>query len=101
MEAKLGDSLDEASEIKEMRELRKNLWIVKPYPPGMLAIPRPIRGTAFFLGGSGLWQFSESGQAMTSHRPIDLLCHDFDLEAKYFDSYERDDEIHGPTWRNT
>jgi len=99
-EANLDDSSDETTEIKQMRELRKKLWMVKPYPPGMLAIPRPIRGTAFFPGGSGLWGSAESSPALTSHRPIMVLGHDFDSEAAYLDSYERGDETHGPTWRN-
>jgi hypothetical protein len=67
-EANLDDSLDEITEIKEMQELRKKLWMVKPYPPGMLAIPRLIQGTAFFPGGSGLWGFAECDPA--AKRPI-------------------------------
>jgi uracil-DNA glycosylase len=83
-----------------MQELRRMLQMVKPYPKGMMPIPRPISGTAFFPGGTGLWQTESSRSRATSHRQVMILGHDFDSEAAYNRSFKRGDETSGPTWRN-
>lgn len=39
----------------EAERLWNELSNVEPYPEGVLAVPEPIIGTAFFPGGFGLW----------------------------------------------
>jgi hypothetical protein len=72
------------------------------YPPGVLAVPAPIPGTAFFPGGYGVW---DSGQG----RPLPpfpvggtiVLGQDFHFEAGYQASARRGEESPTlPTWRN-
>lgn len=73
-----------------------------PYPTGVVAVPRPIPGRAFFPGGYGLW----SAKAGTPLPPLPvggvmILGHDFHSEAGYSESLrlgaERDSL---PTWTN-
>lgn len=83
-----------------MQELRSKLWMVEPYPKGMKAIPQPIAGTAFFPGGTGIWQEVGVRQSRSLRRPILVLGHDFDSEVAYRRSFVIGNETHGPTWRN-
>jgi hypothetical protein len=70
-----------------MQELRRMLKMVNPYPKGMMPIPTAISGTAFFPGGTGLWQTESSRSRATSHRQVMILGHDFDSEAAYNRSF--------------
>jgi hypothetical protein len=45
----------------EAEELWNELSAVAPYPEGVLAVPEPIVGTAFFPGGFGLWNPAATG----------------------------------------
>jgi hypothetical protein len=72
------------------------------YPRGVLQVPHPIVGTAFFPGGFGLWN-------PKSKRPLPdfpiggvmILGHDFHSEAGYHESVARGAEsLQQPTWRN-
>ena len=38
------------------QRLRSTMEGVAPYPKGVLPVPEPIRGTAFFPGGKGLYE---------------------------------------------
>src|SRR5262245_33372227 len=82
--------------------LRSRLHMVESYPPGVRAIPQPIRGVAFFPGGSGLW--TAESQAEPPPLPVGgvmVLGHDFDSEASYYRTLaRREGEVNGPTWRN-
>ncbi len=72
------------------------------YPPGVIAVPAPIPGVAFFPGGYGLWR-PEIGEPLP--RPpigqIMVLGHDFHSESGYLESIVRTRESElQPTWRN-
>ncbi len=72
------------------------------YPAGVIAVPEPISGLAFFPGGFGLW-------GMAAQRPLPplpaggvmVLGHDFHSEAGYQASRRSGGErLTLPTWRN-
>src|SRR6476620_3465173 len=82
------------------------LWRRHPpsagYPAGVVRVPEPIPGLAFFPGGYGLWDTGPD-------RPLPdfpvggvmVLGHDFHSEAGYRDSLARGRESPTqPTWRN-
>lgn len=72
------------------------------YPDGVLPIPEPIPGLAFFPGGFGLWG-SESSQPLPP-LPVGgvmVLGHDFHSEAGYHQSLQQGSErLTLPTWSN-
>ncbi|CAN7734688.1 hypothetical protein LJR130_006306 [Variovorax sp. LjRoot130] len=72
------------------------------YPAGVLPVAKPIRGTAFFPGGHGLWN-PNLGETMPEF-PLGgtmILGHDFHSEFGYRDSLRRGSESElQPTWRN-
>jgi hypothetical protein len=72
------------------------------YPAGVLPVPEPISGLAFFPGGYGLWGTGRD-------RPLPafpvggvmVLGHDFHSEAGYAESRRRGGErLTLPTWSN-
>jgi hypothetical protein len=72
------------------------------YPPGVVPVPDPIPGLAFFPGGYGLW-----GCAAGKPLPpltvggVMVLGHDFHSEDGYRKSYQMGAEPETlPTWRN-
>lgn len=73
-----------------------------PYPDGLIAVPAPIPGIAFFPGGFGLWR--PDPQQPLPHFPVRgvmVLGHDFHSEAGYHASFARTREsATQPTWRN-
>ncbi len=75
---------------------------VAPYPKGVIPVPEQIAGTAFFPGGSGLWQ--PSGSNVLPPFPVGkvmVLGHDFHSEVGYRLSLaKRGENLQGPTWRN-
>jgi putative addiction module component (TIGR02574 family) len=86
--------------------IAEELWqrhgVVAPYPEGVLAVPRPIPGTAFFPGGFGLWR--PDGAAPLPAFPVNgvmVLGHDFHSETGYEASLARGRESPTqPTWLN-
>ncbi len=77
--------------------LRDALKAVAPYPRGVLAVPEPIKGTAFFPGGDGLWK--EDGPIEFPIGGIMILGHDFDSNDGYQRSLEaRTENMKGATW---
>ena len=72
------------------------------YPPGVVAIPAPIPGLAFFPGGHGLWGCVE-GNPLPPF-PLEgvmILGHNFDSEEGYRKSLEQGCEnTKLQTWRN-
>lgn len=72
------------------------------YPPGVVCIPEPIPGTAFFPGGYGMW--NPSGSPALPEFPVGgvmILGHDFHSESGYRASLARGAESSTqPTWRN-
>jgi hypothetical protein len=72
------------------------------YPAGVLAVPSPIPGIAFFPGGFGLWRPDTSQPLPTFPRGgVMVLGHDFHSEAGYHASLARGREAETqPTWRN-
>lgn len=72
------------------------------YPPGVLAVPEPILGTAFFPGGYGLW--NPTGNQELPPFPVGgimVLGHDFHSKGGYLASFARGAESSTqPTWRN-
>lgn len=84
----------------------RQLWSVheppEGYPAGVLPVPAPIRGTAFFPGGFGLWnpEGSLSLPAFPEGETM-ILGHDFHSETGYRASLLRGAErLSQPTWRN-
>ncbi len=75
---------------------------VAPYPKGVVPVPEQIPGTAFFPGGSGLWQ--ATGSDVLPPFPfgkVMVLGHDFHSEIGYHQSLaKRGENLKGPTWRN-
>lgn len=74
---------------------------VAPYPDGVRDVPELIRGTAFFPGGRGVWQW-EAGSSLPP-LPVGgimVLGHDFHAEEAYRASLARGYEPRSqPTWR--
>lgn len=71
------------------------------YPAGVLPVPTPIEGTAFFPGGFGLWR-PDVSQPLPAFplSGVMVLGHDFHSEAGYRDSLARTRESETqPTWR--
>jgi hypothetical protein len=73
---------------------------VGPYPSGMVAVPKWMRGTAFFPGGLGIW--IEAGQlAKLPFGKVMILGQDFDTETSYQRSFAVGTEVEtSATWRN-
>jgi hypothetical protein len=82
------------------------LWVRRAplagYPLGVVPVPAPIPGLAFFPGGYGLW-----GSAIGKPLPslfvggVMVLGHDFHSEEGYRKSYQLGAEPETlPTWRN-
>jgi hypothetical protein len=87
--------------VHEAEALWNELSAVEPYPDGVLAVPEPIVGTAFFPGGFGLWN-----PAATRPLPcmpigdVMVLGHDFHSEVGYQESLRQGFESPTqPTWR--
>jgi hypothetical protein len=72
------------------------------YPNGVVPVPWPIIGTAFFPGGIGLW--NPKKQYPLPKFPLGkvmVLGHDFHSETGYCESLSRGAESDNqPTWRN-
>jgi len=72
------------------------------YPPGVIAVPEPIIGTAFFPGGYGIW--NPGARWPLPAFPVGgimVLGHDFHSEAGYRESCNRGFErMTQPTWRS-
>jgi uracil-DNA glycosylase len=72
------------------------------YPKGVVAVPEPIRGLAFFPGGFGLWgSVASQPLAPFPRAGVMILGHDFHSEAGYQKSRRLGGEpLTLPTWRN-
>ncbi len=84
-----------------VEQLRVALRLVKPYPLGVTGVPRPIRGTAFFPGGFGLWRPEKL--APLPPMPVGgvmVLGQDFHSRRNYERSLELGCSTRNPTWRN-
>jgi hypothetical protein len=55
---------------------------VAPLPAGVVAVPEPIRGTAFFPGGLGLWMEGEGAPEFPAGH-IMVVGQDFNSSAVY------------------
>jgi len=82
----------------------KLLWLemkkaVSPFPKGVEEVPAPIRGTAFFPGGLGLW--SENGKPVEFPAgQIMIVGHDFNSKRAYEEAVELGTEIDiSRTWQ--
>ncbi|QIN77247.1 hypothetical protein GBA65_00510 [Rubrobacter marinus] len=76
------------------------LGTVEPYPEGVVPVPEKLPGTAFFPGGTGLWQPDGAPPPMPIGGVM-VLGHDFYSEAGYRRFVaERGESTRGPTWRN-
>jgi uracil-DNA glycosylase len=80
--------------------LFERLREVAPYPPGVVPVPGWIRGTAFFPGGTGLWQTGPELPPMPVGGVM-ILGHNFDTLAGFQRSLTHAGEnLRGETWRN-
>jgi hypothetical protein len=72
------------------------------YPDGVVAVPSPIPGIAFFPGGFGLWRPDVAEPLPDLPRGgVMVLGHDFHSERGYRASIVRTREAKSqPTWRN-
>lgn len=83
----------------------KRLWdemarTLPPYPKGVVPVPVPIRGTAFFPGGLGLW-LDELGNAEPETPEVMVVGQDFNTLASYEVARAKGSEIESSqTWRN-
>lgn len=88
--------MNKAEELWERHEPKSG------YPAGVLPVPKPIIGTAFFPGGYGLW--NPKGTLPLPVFPIGgvmVLGHDFHSENGYRKSLDEGRErMSQPTWRN-
>ena len=86
----------------EVRKLLKALKTVEPYPSGVVPVPELIAGTAFFPGGSGIWNPCQARS--WPDMPIEgvmVLGHDFHSETAYHKSRQSGSEVKGnATWNN-
>lgn len=93
-----------------VNQLFGSIHEVEPYPPGVIAVPSRIPGTAFFPGGAGLWGM-QSGDPMPP-MPVNgvmVLGHDFHSEDGFRTSLAQGTEVPAtpssgqripPTWTN-
>ena len=66
------------------------------YPAGVVAVPQPIPGTAFFPGGYGLWRPDASEPLPPfPKRGVMVLGHDFDSQSGYRESLARGHALMG------
>jgi hypothetical protein len=72
------------------------------YPKGVIPVPEPIQGVAFFPGGYGLWRTDVSQPLpVFPVGGVMVLGHDFHSETGYLQSRARGHEAESqPTWRN-
>jgi hypothetical protein len=78
------------------------LWteMVGPYPPGVLPVPEPIGGTAFFPGGLGLW-LEQIDDLQPFPKDFMVVGQDFNTFATYERARTDGSEADGSsTWRN-
>ena len=81
-----------------------NLWqdvgqTVCDYPDGVVAVPEPVSGTAFFPGGLGLWMGDNSITDVP--KPIMIVGQDFNSVRTYQRIRAKGSEVGtSPTWRN-
>lgn len=72
------------------------------YPAGVIAVPQPISGLAFFPGGFGLWN-TRAGHPLPP-MPVGgvmVIGHDFHSELGYLKSFSAGGErLTLPTWSN-
>jgi hypothetical protein len=77
---------------------------IAPYPEGVVPVPTCIKATAFFPGGTGLWDTQP-------HRPLPpmpmgkvmILGQDFSSEVDYYHYHAHahsGENLKTPTWRN-
>src|SRR6266851_1068389 len=84
----------------EAETLWNELSSVEPYPEGVLAVPEPIVGTAFFPGGFGLWNPAATKPLPPMPRGgVMVLGQDFHSEHGYRESLHLGFESPTqPTW---
>jgi hypothetical protein len=84
----------------------RQLWYevdgaVLPYPQGVAPVPEPIRGTAFFPGGLGLWLGRGDAPIRLPRAQALIVGQDFNSAAAYERAFELGTEIDtSATWRN-
>lgn len=83
-------------------DLWEEVATVVPYPDGVVEVPKPIEGTAFFPGGLGLWIDKGVQPPPMPTGKIMVLGQDFDTFASYVKAYTRGTEVAkgNATWRN-
>lgn len=68
---------------------------VQPFPQGVVDVPKPIGGTAFFPGGFGLWSTEDDPRGQ-----IAIVGQDFNSIRTYNQALADGTEIHSSTtWR--
>lgn len=88
-----------------VRDRAQALWdemaqAVPPYPRGVVPVPEPIKGTAFFPGGLGLC-VEESSVVGPEHTPVMVVGQDFNTAATYERARQCGTEIDSSqTWWN-
>ena len=74
---------------------------VSPYPHGVLAVPEPLKGTAFFPGGLGLWVDGEQAPLSSSLPRVLIVGQDFNTLRAYNRFCRVGTEVgFSATWRN-
>jgi|SRR5579871_661730 uracil-DNA glycosylase len=85
-----------------IEDLFTYLGTLRNYPNGTIKIPGRILGTAFFPGGSGLWN-TQPNHALPSmpFGGVMVIGNNFDSEAGFEYSFNHlGEDLNGATWRN-
>jgi hypothetical protein len=82
--------------------LWKKLTNIAPYPAGVVPVPTCIKGTAFFPGGTGLWDTQPHGPLPPMPMgKVMIVGQDFSSEVDYYHCQAHGSEnLKTPTWRN-
>jgi uracil-DNA glycosylase len=99
-------ALEGATETNETEHPGRMLWlemqsVIAPWPKGVAAVPEPIRGTAFFPGGYGLWQEGSTTMGAFPTDSVMIVGQDFNSLGAYERACLKGSEIGtSTTWRN-
>jgi uracil-DNA glycosylase len=73
---------------------------VSPFPPGVAEVPQPIKGTAFFPGGLGLWLHENASRGDFPTGQIMVVGQDFNSVKAYKEAVLAGTEVgSSATWR--
>ena len=91
--------LSEQTKVKALWEEMSQTF--RSYPEGVVRVPEPISGTAFFPGGLGLLLDQSDEPQSDSAADVMVVGHDFNTFATYENARQKGTEFFiSQTWRN-